>query len=225
MSKLLYAALAACLSLLPAAANANAADPKPTALIFKDKQMELTKQGDELVYEFSTKPSDETQGGKGFSDKISLKVKSIAAEKRAIALQIYTGDRARELQEFEVSVNPVFQVVLQQVVASISRLTGGDANYLKVRFTKVLDDKSKVEALKVVINGTEHDAYRISLTPFKGDPAADRMKGYDDSTFSMIVSPTVPGELVESVSTLKSSQAGNVAFVDRTAIAGYGGVK
>ncbi len=214
-------------ALLTAATAAEAADaPKATPMIFEAKHLHDTKKGDELTYDFSRKVSDEAQGGKPWSDTISLKIVESNDEKRAVEMQIYTGERARDVQKMsDLTINPLFIVTMQQMVASVSTLTGGDFNYLKVRFTKELDNKGTVEPVKVDFKGQVHEGYRITITPWKGDAAAAKMKGYDDTSFSMIVSPTVPGELVETIAVVKSSEKGSLSYEDRTAIAGYGGLK
>jgi len=102
---------------------------------------------------------------------------------------------------------------------------GGDFSYLKNRFTISMNEKSTVENIKIDYKGQTVDAYKISVEPFKGDPNAARMRGYDISTFTMIVSPNVPGEFVEAVSVMKSSTAGNPQLEERTKLAGFGGQK
>lgn len=226
MSKtILVAVLAAFAAFAPLAASQAADALKASPIIFESKHLDLTKQGDEIVYDFSSKPSDERLGGPGFKDTITLKITGIKDDKREVEMQIYTGERARELQKMsELTINPVFIVAMQQSMSMLAKLTGGEFNYLKVAFTKVLD-KQSMEPIKIDYKGEQHDAYRISVTPFTDDPNVARMRGYQASTFSMILSPTVPGEFVETVSNLKSTQEGSVAFEDRTAIAGFGGVK
>lgn len=227
MSKALLSILLALAGLTLPVAVARAADGlKASPMIYESKHLRDTKQGDELVYDFSHKVSDENLGGKPWSDKITLRIVDIKDGKRAVEMQIYSGERARELQKIpSLEINPLFIVSMQQLVASVSSITGGDFNYLKVRMTKELDNKGQVEPVKVDYKGQTHDGYRITITPWKGDPSAPKMKGYDDTSFSMIISPSVPGELVETISNVKSSEKGSLAFEDRHAIAGFGGVK
>ncbi len=227
MTRTILAALLTAAVLVSPVSAADAGDvKKATQLIFEAQHLDKTNKGDELVYDFSSKPSDEKVAGTGFKDSISVKIMDVVNGKRAVEMQIYTGERARELQKMpELTINPIFVVSMQQAMATFARMSGGDFNYLKTRFSKVLDEKGTVEPLKIDFKGETHDALRISLTPFKDDVAAPKMKGYQSSTYSMIVSPTVPGEFVESVSVIKSTEADKIGFEDRTAIAGFGGVK
>lgn len=227
MSKSLVSLLLSAAVLLAPVPAAQAADAlKASPIIFDSAHMKNTHDGDEIVYDFSRSPSDETQLGLGFKDKITLKVGDQKDGKKALDLQIYTGKRARDLQKMtDMTINPMFVVTMQQAVSSFRAVGGGDFSYLKNRFTKNMDEKSTVEAVKIDYKGQTVDAYKISVEPFKGDPNAARMRGYDISTFTMIVSPNVPGEFVETVSVMKSSTAGSPNLEERTTLAGFGGVK
>jgi hypothetical protein len=227
MSKSLVSLLFSVAALFVPVTAVQAADAlKASPIIFDSAHMKNTNDGDEIVYDFARNPSDETQLGLGFKDKITLKVGDQKDGKKALDLQIYTGKRARDLQKFtDMTINPVFVVAMQQAVASFRAVGGGDFSYLKNRFTLNLDEKSVVEPVKIDYKGQTVDAYKISFEPFKGDPSAARMRGYDISTFTMIVSPSVPGEFVETISVMKSSTAGSPNLEERTTLAGYGGVK
>lgn len=199
---------------------------KAAPIIFDTAHMKNTNAGDELVYDFSRTASDENLVGKSFKDKIMLKVADVKDGKRALDLQIYTGERARDLQKMsDMSINPMFVVTMQQAVSSYRTMSGGDFSYLKNRFSKNMDEKAVVEPCKIDYKGQIVDAYRINVEPYKDDPNVGRMKGYDVSTFTFIVSPAVPGELVEAVSVIKSRQNGSPSFEERTTLAGFGGVK
>lgn len=220
-------ALVAVLACAPVAA-VHAADEelKATPIIFEAQHMNNTAEGDELVYDFARTVSNEEMLGKGFKDKITLKVAAVKDGKRSLDLQIYTGERARDLQKMtDMTINPMFIVTMQQAVASFRSMSGGDFPYLKNRFTKNMDNKSSVQKVKIDYKGQILDAYRIDVEPFKDDPNVDRMRGYDVSTFEFIISPSVPGELVEALSTIKSSTQGSPSFEERTTLAGYGGLK
>ena len=223
---ILAALLTAAVLVSPVSAAAAGDAKKASHFIFESQHLGKINKGDELVYDFASKPSDAALKDAGFSDKITVKIMDVVNGKRAVEMQIYSGERARELQKMpELTINPIFVVSMQQAMATFSRMSGGDFNYVKTRFSKVLDEKGKVEPLKIDYKGETHDAVRISVTPFKDDAAVAKMKGYEVSTYSMIVSPTVPGEFVESVSVIKSTEADKFGFEDRTAIAGFGGVK
>ena len=219
------ASLALAVLLVPGAALA-AGEMKAAPIIFDSQHMLNTKNGDEIVYDFVRKVSDEKLLGMAYTDKITLKVADQKDGKKALDLQIYSGERARDLQKMtDMSINPMFIVTMQQAVASFKTQGGGDFSYLKNRFTKNLEEKAKVEAVKIDYKGETVDGYRIAFEPYKGDANAGRMRGYDISTFTFIISPKVPGELVEALSVIKSSTDGSPNFEERTTLAGFGGLK
>lgn len=218
--------LAAALISAPALQAAAADALKAQQIIYESEHMKNTNQGEELVYDFARTVSDETLTGQPFKDKITLKVAEVKDGKRTLDLQIYTGERARDLQKMtDMTINPMFIVTMQQAVGSFRAMGGGDLSYLKNRFTKNMAEKSAVEQVKIDYKGQTVDAYRINVLPFKDDPNVSRMKGYEASTFTFIISPAVPGELVEAVSVIKSSAAGSPNFEERTTLTGFGGVK
>ena len=145
-------ALVAVMACMPLATThlAVAEDLKAAPLIFESEHLKNTAAGDELVYDFSRTVSDEKMLGPGFKDKITLKIAELKADKRSLELQIYTGERARELQKMtEMTINPMFIVAMQQAVASYRTLSGGDFAYLKNRFYKNIEAKSQVEKVKL----------------------------------------------------------------------------
>ena len=88
-----------------------------------------------------------------------------------VDLQIYTGERARDLQKLPgLTINPVFIVYFDQAVSSFSNLAGAKLPYLRNAFSLALRDKSKVEPIKVDYKGKTIDAYRISMDPYVGRP-------------------------------------------------------
>ena len=209
------------------AAAAAAQAPTATELVFDHQHLSNCKPGDEMVYKFARKVSDEKQAGAGFDDEIKLKIDEVDKEgKKNIALQIFTGERGRETQKItELTINPVFVVGMQQAIASFRLLAGGELSYLKHRFGLSLRDKAKVEAVKLDYKGQTIDGYKIEVAPFESDPNMAKMKGYDVSQFTFIVSPNVPGEIVEMFSATRSSAKDAVSFEERTTLAGFGGIK
>jgi hypothetical protein len=184
------------------AADAAAAQPKAIDLIFEQKHLSNVEAGKTIKYNFARTVSDPKVLGMAFTDTITLKV---AAEKedgkKDVELQIYTGDRARDLQKLEkFSINPVFAVFFAQAVNTFNQLAGGQVNYLQ----KVFSDgwlKSKVEPVKLSYEGKEINAYRISMTPFAGDKYESKMQGWEGAGYTVIVSKDVPGQIVDMFAT------------------------
>ena len=202
------------------AAAANAADQAPAApapatsnqptaqnMIFEHKHLSNVEQGAALGYRFNRVVSNAELLGQPFSDEITVRVVGVKPTgEKDVDLQIYTGERARELQKIpNTTINPVFVVYFDLAVSTLTQLTGGKYGYLKTVFTHGFKDKSKIEPIKLEYKGKTIDAYRITMVPYVGDPKAPTMQGYDGSTFTMVVSDQVPGEIVQLTSVYEST--------------------
>ena len=211
-------------------AAAAAGDP-PTAfnLIFEQKHLSNVEQGKEVDYKFNRTVSDPTLLGEPFTDNITLKV--VAAKptgEKDVDLQIYTGERARDLQKLPgLTINPVFIVYFNQAVSSFSNLAGAKPTYLTEYFLPALRDKTKVEPIKVDYKGKPIDAYRISMTPYADDKNASKMQGWEGAHYTLILSDEVPGEIVDLLSTYKNKFPGNkkLQLVERITLDGVTGLE
>jgi hypothetical protein len=197
------AVLAVALALGSQVVAAVAADePKATDLIFEHKHLAKVEAGKQIDYKFNRTVTDPQILGQPFSDDITLKV---VADKengqKDLDLQIYTGDRARDLQKLEkFTINPVFAVYFSQAVSTFNQLAGGQVNYLQRSFSDGWL-KAKVEPIKVDYSGKQIDAYRISMTPYVGDQYESKMQGWEGAKYEVIVSEEVPGEIVDLLAT------------------------
>jgi hypothetical protein len=211
----------------PKAAEAATGQPKATDLIFERKHIAKLEPGKQIDYKFKRTASDEKILGQSFGDDITLK---IAGDKpdgnKDLTLQIYTGDRARDLQKLEkFSINPVFAVFFSQAVATFSQLAGGQVNYLQRSFSDGWL-KAKVEPIKVDYNGKTIDAYRISMTPYVGDKSESKMQGWEGAKYDVIVSEQVPGEIVDLLATYQNRYPpALLRLTERTTLAGVTGLE
>ncbi len=206
----------------------SAADaPSAVALIFDHEHLANTKKGDEIKYNFARTVSDEKLTGSAFKDEIKLKIEDVDKDgKKNVALMVYTGERAREAKKVtEITINPMFVVAMQQAVSSYKMVAGGDFSYLKHNFSMALKDSAKVDPVKIDYNGKTVDGYRIGIVPFAKDQNVAKMKGYETSAFTFVVSADVPGEIVEIVTEIKNSAKEAPTFQERTTLAGVEGVK
>jgi hypothetical protein len=182
----------------PKPADAAASGPKATDLIFESKHLAKSGPGTQIVYKFNRVVSDPKTLGQAFSDDVALKVVADKeGSKKDLELQIYTGDRARDLQKLnDFSINPVFAVYFSQAVNTFSQLAGGQINYLQRSFSDGWA-KAKVEPIEVDYNGKKIKAHRISMTPFVGDKFESKMQGWEGAKYQVVVSDEVPGEIVD----------------------------
>jgi hypothetical protein len=186
----------------PIVAAVAADEPKATDLIFEHKHLAKVEPGKQIDYKFSRTVTDPQILGQAFTDDITLKVVADKEDgKKDLDLQIYTGDRARDLQKLEkFAINPVFAVFFSQAVSTFNQLAGGQVNYLQRSFSDGWL-KAKVEPIKVDYNGSKIDAFRISMTPYVGDQYESKMQGWEGAKYDVIVSEQVPGEIVDMLAT------------------------
>jgi hypothetical protein len=217
------------------AAAANAADQapvtpppvagnQPTAMnvIFEHKHLSNVDQGVALGYRFNRIVSNPQLLGEPFSDEITMKVVGVRPTgEKDVDLQIYTGERARELQNIpSVTINPMFIVYFDMSVSTLKQLTGAKYGFLKAVFSDGFKDKAKIEPMKLAYKGKTIDAYRITMAPYVGDPHANTMQGYDVSKFTMVVSNDVPGEVVQLSSLYESSEKAAPKLEERITLDG-----
>jgi hypothetical protein len=201
--------------------------PKATDLIFERKHLAKLEPGKTIDYKFNRTVTDPKILGVPFSDDITLK---IAADKgdsqKDLELQIYTGDRARDLQKLEkFSINPVFAVFFAQAVNTFNQLAGGQINYLQKSFSDGWL-KAKVEPIKVDYDGKQVDAYRISMTPYVGDKYESKMQGWEGAKYAVIVSEQVPGEIVDLFATYHNRYPpATLKLSERITLAGVKGLE
>ena len=78
---------------------------------------------------------------------------------------------------------------------------------------------------KFQYNGRTVDGYRLAIRPFTGDRNVDRMKGYENAHFEILMSDEVPGYLAEMTSSYSSPLAGSPSLKERIAIEGIEATK
>jgi hypothetical protein len=220
---------AAALALFIAAPGSLAAadTPKVTDIIFEVQHIAALEKGAELVYHFERKPSDTATMGEAFKDDIKLKiVDAVADGKKNIELQIYSGEHARDLQKIDgLSINPVFVVGIDAAVASFRIIGGGDRSYLKNAFSKALQETAKVEPVKVDYKGSQVDGFKITVVPYTNDPSKAKMRGFEGSTFTFVVSDKVPGHFAKMIASYVNREKNAPSLEETTTLDGVGEVK
>ncbi|MGQ0672129.1 MAG: hypothetical protein ACT4N2_04520 [Hyphomicrobium sp.] len=201
-----------------------AAEPLPTDLLFKLRQLDLVTKGSEMKYHFERKVSNEQLLGKNFADELKLEItKASDKGQRDIALHVFTGAAARDVQNWpDLSTNPLFLWYLDRSVAQLASLAGAEKMYLKGRMRSTFDQLGKVESIKAEFAGKPVAAYRIEFAPLKGDPSASKMEGYDHSFLTFVVSDEVPGYLLDIAATYESPRRGTPRVEERLMLVSAG---
>lgn len=206
--------------LWPLPALAGTAAPTAVDVLFERKHLDGLEKGTELAYRFERTVSDPALSGEQFTDDIRIGVNNVSDAGREVAVQIFTGERARDLQTVpDLTGNPLLILFLDRSVVNMSLLTGAQGPYLKGAFRAALREKAKIEPAKVDYAGTAVDGYKITVVPYADDPNKAKLKGYEGSRFSFLVSEAVPGHFVELVSSVESTTPDLLKVEERITIA------
>ena len=208
--------------LMSAAAMAGA--PSAVELLFEAKHLAALAAGSEIAYRFERATSDPKMLGAPFSDTIGLTVTAVAPSgTREVALNVFTGDRARSVQNVpDLTGNPLLVLFLDRTVGNMSQLAGGTRPYFKDRIRAGLRDKSLLDPITITYAGKTVDAFRITVTPFIGDANAGKMLGYEGARLTLVVSEAVPGHIVEMTSLFESAIPDAPRLEERITLAGSG---
>ena len=203
---------------------AMAGAPSAVELLFEHKHLSALAVGSEIAYRFERLATDHKMLGEPFSDTIRLTVTAVAPTgTREVALNVFTGDRARSVPNLpDLIGNPILVLFLDRTVNNMSQLAGGARSYFKNRIRAGLRDNALLDATEVAYAGKTVSAYRIVVTPFIGDPNADKMLGYEGAKLTLVVSEAVPGQFVELTSLFESGVAGAPRLEERITLAGPG---
>lgn len=228
--KLKITLAAACAAtLLAAAGGATAAQdmPVPTDILFDRPHLAKVEAGQTLTYNLVRKTVQPELVGKGYDDQIKVMVKAIDERGgRDVTVDMFTGDRRRDPHEITgMTGNPILVFFLDRAVANYSAVAGGQRPYLKNRFKIALRETAKIEPVKVRYKGEEHDGYKVSITPYAGDLNKAKMRGFEGSTFQIVLSEGVPGHFVKFVSDVMSAQDLTPAIHEVTTLEGAEVVK
>jgi len=210
--------LIAVLSLgVPSAMAAAAAEPQAADLIFNSRHLDLVTKGAGIKYKFEHAVTDEKLLGKAFTDDIKLDVSDVKDEgQRVLDVTVFTGQRQRPVQNYDgLTINPVFIWFLDKCVENYRLVSGGKQPYLKGRMRDSFVEKAKLEPVKVEFGGRSVDAYKVTIVPFESDPNKHKMQGFENSTFSFVLSKEIPGYFYELNAEIFSSQAGTGKITDR----------
>lgn len=205
-----------------AGAGAEVAKPSSVDILFERKHLTNVGAGTDLVYKFERTVSATDLLGQPFADDIKVEVKKVASDgTRGVVVKVFSGERARDPQPIdELTGNPVLVVFLDRAIASYMSVAGGKVAYLKDKFRSALRERSTVEEVKVKLGEKTVDAFKVSVAPYSGDLNAAKMRGYENSKFSFVVSDAVPGQFVELLATYENTAKDAPRLEERTLMVG-----
>ena len=218
---------AAAFALGATGAAAEIVKPTPVDILFERKHLTNVEAGNDLVYRFQRTVTQPDLLGQPFADDIKVEIKKVAASgTRDVIVRVFTGERARDPQPIEdLTGNPILVVFLDRAIASYMAVAGGKVAYLKDKFRTALRERATVEPVHVKFGDKTVDAFQISISPYTGDLNAAKMRGYENSKFSFVVSEAVPGQFVELLATYENTAKDAPRLEERTAMVGAEVVK
>ena len=196
--------------------------PSSIDLLFERKHLENVTAGTDLVYHFERTVNQPDLLGLPFADDIKVEVRKVATDgTREVAVKVFTGERARDPQVIpDLTGNPILVVFLDRAIASYMSVAGGKVAYLKDKFRTALRERAKIEPAHVKLADKEVDAYRITIAPYVGDLNASKMRGFENSTFTVVMSDAVPGQFVEMKALYENTAKDAPRLEERTVMAG-----
>jgi hypothetical protein len=181
-----------------AQAASQPAVPDAATLLFEDSQLANTKAGQTLTYKYSRKVADPELGA-SFDDRVVLMIGASASggDARDVRVDFFTPERHHAAGPFEgVTTNPMLLLFLENHLGDLAGRLKGNPRYFKTAIRTALRDAATVTATDLTVGGQTVKGWRVTVTPFKGDPNAVRMRGLDSLAYSFEVSPDVPGQIV-----------------------------
>ncbi|WP_298955813.1 hypothetical protein [uncultured Methylobacterium sp.] len=203
--------------------HAQEAAPKPGAaapatpvaidLLFDAKQLRNAAPGSTLSYRYTLSSGIEgSPFGPPVEDRVQASVEpGKDPDTRTLTVQTFTGARRLPTAHFEdMSGNPVIGTFLEHHVLDLAKVLKGNPRYLKNAIRKALRDGATVTPTEVTVNGVASPGWRVEIKPLAGDPIRDRLRGFDALTYTFVVSPAVPGEVVSIAASALDPQGGKL---------------
>ncbi|ACA20057.1 conserved hypothetical protein [Methylobacterium sp. 4-46] len=182
-----------------AAAAAREAAPSAVDLLFEGKHFAAAPAGSRITYRY-TRFSGIKDGpfGAPIEDRI---VETVAAgsgpDSRNLTIEAFTGERRLPTAHYEnMTGNPLLAQFLEYHVLDIAKALQGNPRYLKNGLRKAMREGGPATPTEVEVGGEKRPGWRVVLRPFVNDPVKDKLRGFDSLTYTFVLSPAVPGEIV-----------------------------
>lgn len=216
--------LALLLVFAPGLPRAAPVDQTAAIQIFEIPHLDEVVRGNRINYKFERKVSLPEYPAPGYSDKIYVDVTKVEADgKRNVALQVFSGPRAKHLfEETGMTGNPLLGWYLDNCINQYRAVGGGDRDFLKNNFKIAIREKAKHEAIKATWNGKEVDAMRVTIVPYAENRDKKKMQGYENSKFTLVFSPEVPGYFIELSSHYELTSPRSPVIEETISLAGVG---
>ena len=181
--------------------NLTAADELNNAqtLIYDTPHLAQTSAGQKLVYAYQATQSDGTSTAEKLEDTVTLSViKEHDELRRDLSIHFLTDERRLAFPDFpSFKGNPVIIAMLEHISRYMGVETGGGVVYFRNRIRDAMAGKSvSVEQSDLQFNGQTIKGERIGFKPFIGDTYLTRWPELLDTTITIELSDSVPGNLL-----------------------------
>ena len=197
----------------PAVTKTSTAPPNASDLLFEQPQMKNVPAGTTLTYTYLRR-SGISKGpfGPQLDDTIKLGIESgKSADSRDIRVQMFSGANRFPAGPFEdMPGNPVMTLFLEHHLIDLARVLMANPRYIKNAIRKGLRDNATVTPTEVDYKGRKVAAWRIETRPFLDDKMKERMRGFENLTYTFVTSDAVPGELVSIEASSKNAEGGEL---------------
>jgi hypothetical protein len=162
-------------------------------LLFRDGTLDAVDRDDVLIYRREVTNTITPDAATRDTGEIALRIEQ-EPDMEMAQLEFRRDGKYRAMGSFPASVgNPMIMVFYESVVRDMAETAGGSKHYIRNRVKESLIQPTEVETGTTMIDGEEIATQTIRLTPFKGDPNADRMTGFGALELSVTMSEAVPG--------------------------------
>ena len=161
-------------------------------LLFRTGTLDALPRGETLVYDREVVNAILPETATRDTGEIELSFAGGSPE--VVALRFLQEGRHKSLGDFPASVgNPIILYFVETIVRDMAETAGGSPFYIRNRVKAALVEPAEVEPRKLAVGAATVPARAITLRPFEGDAAADRMRGFDALEITVTVSDAVPG--------------------------------
>lgn len=173
--------------------------PSATKLLFETSQVANAPPGQPLSYKYSRFSGIEgAPFGPPVDDRIREEVAPGATpETRNLKVEMFSGERRMPTATYEdMPGNPVLVRFLEHHLDDLAKVLKGNPRYIKNAIRRSLRENATVTPAEVEVDGAKKPGWRVVARPFVDDPVRDRLRGFDGLTYTFVVSPAVPGQIV-----------------------------
>lgn len=173
--------------------------PSATKLLFETSQVANAPPGQPLSYRYSRFSGiDGAPFGPPVEDRIREEVAPGATpDTRNLKVEMFSGERRMPTATYEdMPGNPVLVRFLEHHLDDLAKVLKGNPRYIKNAIRRSLRENATVTPTEVEVDGAKKPGWRVVARPFVDDPVRDRLRGFDGLTYTFVVSPAVPGQIV-----------------------------